>query len=281
MQPTDATQTPAPTDVKAKAVDPDLLRQIVEEMSDKWFMESSEPTDEDARACGFPSVKSLRMAPRIYQVTKRLLYSTFGRLQILRYYPSDQANGIKARCECICDCGTVKDFDVWSVTQGFTTSCGCYLREIIGQARRTHGLSHTPEYHAWRNMISRCNDPWHASFHDYGGRGITVCERWLGDDGFKNFYADVGVRTTPLHSLDRSDNDGNYEPGNVKWATRDEQNRNQRRSVVVEWAGSRTTVPRLAKELGISARFLYGRLRRGIPLLEAVTMPKFSKRITL
>ncbi|HEX7893188.1 MAG TPA: hypothetical protein VF447_03285 [Terriglobales bacterium] len=87
-------------------------------------------------------------------------------------------------------------------------------------------MTHTREYRAWAGMIQRCTNPKHARWADWGGRGITVCERWR---SFENFYADMGNRPSPAHSLDRfPDNDGNYEPGNVRWATRSEQQLNKR-----------------------------------------------------
>ena len=99
---------------------------------------------------------------------------------------------------------------------------------------RKHGHSNgggviraTPEYSAWLNMRNRCKNPNGDHFHRYGGRGISVCERWQGENGFENFLSDIGLRPSLLHSLDRIDNDGNYEPGNCRWTTRREQRLNQ------------------------------------------------------
>lgn len=139
--------------------------------------------------------------------------------------------------DCVCDCGerilAVKGGDLRS---GNTKSCGCLRREMgaaLGGASRKHGESlhnrsgrgSTPEYSAWANMKSRCQNPNHRSYGDYGGRGITVCERW---QSFESFIADMGRRPNDFHSLDRIDNNGNYEPGNVRWATSQQQNANQR-----------------------------------------------------
>ena len=104
--------------------------------------------------------------------------------------------------------------------------------------KKQHKQSHTAEYVCWENMLQRCLNPNNCNYPRYGARGILVCERWQGPNGFINFLSDVGRRPSSRHSLDRyPDNDGNYEPGNVRWATRSEQLRNTRRTLLVEFEG--------------------------------------------
>jgi hypothetical protein len=131
----------------------------------------------------------------------------------------------RSRClwECRCDCGTVRQIDGHSLRRGRTRSCGCLRRERVVARSLTHGLSRTPEYTAWMAMKRRCGNPGRP---DYTGRGIKVCAEWK--DSFEAFLEHMGPKPSPSHSLDRINNDGNYEPGNCRWATRSVQNANQR-----------------------------------------------------
>jgi hypothetical protein len=132
----------------------------------------------------------------------------------------------------------------------------------------------TPEYRAWKNMRSRCNLPSNPRYPQYGGRGIRVAERW---NDFSQFFADVGERPTSLHSLDRIDVNGHYEPGNVKWSTEHDQQRNRTNNRWISVGGRTMVVTDWAKELGIDPRRIFNRLAKGWSEERAVTTVRASR----
>lgn len=135
--------------------------------------------------------------------------------------PTDEFSGRTVKWLCRCKCGNIVKVALSNLNNGNTKSCGCLHSQ--------NNLSHTPEYRAWYNLIERCTKIENSRFKDYGGRGIAVCERWL--YSFQNFLSDMGFRPSSEHSIDRVNNDGNYEPGNCKWSTPTEQANNRRNNV--------------------------------------------------
>lgn len=126
----------------------------------------------------------------------------------------------------------------------------------------------TPEYYAWMNMRGRCNNPKADRYPRYGGRGITVCDRW--QTSFENFLADMGPRP-PGTTLDRKNNDGNYEPGNCRWATRTEQESNKSTSLTLMVAGERLHVSEVARRNGVKPDTAFKRILNGWPIENAVS----------
>lgn len=167
-------------------------------------------------------------------------------------------------CQCVCDCGNEKVTLFSNMKRGLTKSCGCLNREVTAARnsidKRTHGQSTTPEYKTWQIMWQRCANPNDKDFRNYGARGIIVCKEW---EAFEQFYKDMGSKPSPKHSIDRyPDNNGDYRPGNCRWATTKEQNRNKRTNLVVTAFGKTAALVDFFPE-GISNP-AYGRAVRRI-----------------
>lgn len=180
---------------------------------------------------------------------------------------------------CRCDCGNITVVGGGELRTGNTRSCGCYRRDVMPELSRKNSTTHghsvgslANEFRIWVGMIMRCTNPKDTSYSNYGGRGIVVCERWR---SFDDFIADVGPRPSRRHSIDRHpNNDGDYEPANVRWATDVEQARNKRNNRILIVRGVRMT---LSEAVLISplktAASIHARLRRGWPEESAVLAP--------
>ncbi len=186
----------------------------------------------------------------------------WGRWNILGYAGSD-TSGDHSRWWCQCDCGTVRKIGLSKNTQ----SCGCLQREAVRKANETHADWGSKEYFVWHGMMQRCYNEGHNAYHNYGGRGISVCPEW---HTYVGFFADMGRRPSTKHSIDRIDNEGNYCPQNCRWATKAEQVSNTRRSRFVEMDGERKTLMQWVRQFGLKYGTLRGRLDRGQSLKEAL-----------
>lgn len=183
----------------------------------------------------------------------------YGRLVALR---RDGKMHGKTAWLCKCDCGKEKLVTATHLKTGHTTSCGCRLSELnteIATLRKTHGKSGSPEFCSWSGMIGRCMNKNNKRYARYGGRGIIVCERWLGS--FSDFLADMGPKPSPLHQIDRIDVDGDYDQGNCRWVLPKEQQQNRSNNKWVRFNGRTISIGECASILRIHHGTLRHRLR--------------------
>ena len=189
----------------------------------------------------------------------------------------DKRGRTAVACECVC--GGKRIVSLSNLKTGRVKSCGCLHRErasLLGKANAVHGESHTaPEYRAWASMLDRCYRQEHEHFDRYGGRGITVCEEWR--RSYSSFLGHIGRRPSPRHSLDRINNDGGYVPGNVRWATDREQNRNRAGVVRLEHGGILLPVTAWADRVGIAATTIKARITRGWSIEQTLFLPPENK----
>lgn len=177
-------------------------------------------------------------------------------LTVLEYAGSD--GGI-SKWKCRCDCGNIVYVRGSRLKNGEAKACGCLMKNGWGNGK-THGLSKSRIFKSWQNMKSRCNNPHNTYYKDYGGRGITFCDEWLAFENFYNWAMANGY--SDELTLDRIDTNGNYEPGNCRWADRKEQANNTRRNHYIEWNGERRTIAEWGRVLNVSYNSIYLRLYR-------------------
>lgn len=161
---------------------------------------------------------------------------------------------------CVCECGTTSVVRGCNLKSGAVKSCGCLARSRARAFTAVRGASKEPEHGLWRTIITRCTNPNSRSFRKYGGRGISVCDRWL---IFENFLHDMGPRPSRLYSVERKDNSLGYEPSNCRWATSKEQANNTRRNRWIEHAGTTLTLGGWAIVTGIKRETIANRLNKG------------------
>ncbi len=164
---------------------------------------------------------------------------------------------------CQCSCGAVKEVNGCSLLQGTSRSCGCLKSKLSRERATKHGMADSSIYKAWQHMHGRCSCPNDKGYMRYGARGIRVCQEWSGPGGFQRFYDHVGDKPTPYHSIGRIDNDGNYEPGNVRWEDDIQQANNKSTNVVVPHNGELKTIAQWARESGLARATLSYRLKNG------------------
>ena len=196
-------------------------------------------------------------------VPRDITGQTFGWVTAIRIVGLDTQNGAVWLCKCRCGKEVVRARR--QLISGATVSCGCFFFQKRG------GKRDNPAYPVWRSMLQRCRNKNSKSYPNYGGRGIKVCESWK--NNFYAFAADMGHKPEGA-TIERINNDGNYEPSNCRWATTREQTRNYRRNVKLTYRGRTQCVTDWAAELGIGRSLILNRLKMGWPPEAALTIPK-------
>ena len=215
-----------------------------------------------------------------YPLGQDIVGRPFGRWTVLAA-PSRRLKA-RDRVDCRCACGAVRAVRVRLLLIGDSSSCGCYRRDVatrLGKSTRKHGRYGTKEHLAWKGMINRCYNTKNIGYEGYGGRGIRVCPEWLDrETGLQSFVRDMGEAPSVAHSIDRIDNSGDYEPGNCRWATLQEQSRNRRSNTTITHGGETLTLTEWAERAGMKSGTLSARIfSRGWPFEKAISTPVAAK----
>jgi hypothetical protein len=196
--------------------------------------------------------------------------NVYGRLTVLQYHHTDERG--RAFWLCRCECGNEHIAMTALLCDDRVKSCGCLLKDsFFVNNPKQHGLAGTPEYRSWNAVKFRCYNEKSSDYADYGAKGITMYEPWK--DSFLRFLEDVGHRPSPIHTLDRIENSKGYYPGNVRWATPEEQATNRRTTVMVEYKGELMSISQLSRKTGIHQATLNYRIHKGMTGDQAASKP--------
>lgn len=193
-----------------------------------------------------------------------------GHIVAISYNTKTDNGGCKWNVRC--DCG--EEFVVWAeqVTRQRTKQCRKCRNKLISVMRSTHGQRKSTTYSTWSQMIDRCTNPKSGNWDNYGGRGITICNQWK--DSFENFLKDMGERPEGK-TIDRKNNDGNYEPENCHWASATEQGNNRRTNKTITFNGKSQTFSEWGRELGIDKTLIRQRVLSGWPVEKVLSQERF------
>jgi hypothetical protein len=199
----------------------------------------------------------------------------FGRLAVIKYAGTN--NHRESLWECKCDCGGSRVVRRGSLTSGDTSSCGCFRKEVMSTQYNglKHGMSKMRFYDTWKQMLQRCTNTNNANYRSYGGRGITVCDKW---QTFEGFWEDMQDSYSDNLTIDRIDVNGNYEPDNCRWATRKTQRNNTRFNRFLTFYGLTLTLKQFSEKYGMSSKALDYRLKKGWDIEKALLTPIGSRR---
>lgn len=185
-----------------------------------------------------------------------------GKLEVISVTSKNGGFRIVARCEC----GNIRTGGIGRLKN--FKSCGCW-------ERKQHGMTNASEYVAWANMIERCTNPKVKNFVNYGGRGITVCREWM--DSFAVFFKHIGAKPDPKMTLDRIENNKGYFPGNVRWATYEQQLQNTRKNVFLEHKGQRLCLREWSRKTGLNHKTIANRIAAGLSSDMCLRPGKFTR----
>lgn len=212
-------------------------------------------------------IQSIPLPPRV----NNIIGNRYGRWTVFAF---SHTKNRASYWICRCKCGTIRTHQRSALISNSTQSCGCLRGEQLAIRNRTHGMRYTTEYNSWRGMKERCQNPNSTKYHLYGSRGITVCQRW---QDFEAFFEDMGTKPTPSHTIERINNNGNYEPDNCNWIPHDKQAVNRRNNHLITIDGVTLTIAEWRRHFGISKNAYDGRIHLGWSIIDALTTPVRQK----
>lgn len=208
---------------------------------------------------------------------ENLINKRFGRLVVVEELPKQKRN---AFWKCKCDCGNYSSCTSGNLKSGKILSCGCLKLQRLLERSTTHNQRHTHLYEVWKGIRQRCNNPKHSSYHNYGGRGITICEEWdksfqaFYDWSYANGYSTENRENEKLKlTIDRIDNNGNYEPFNCRWVDRKTQSSNMRTTKLVTINGETKCISEWCRVFNLSRWTYATRIKSGLTPEQAITKP--------